>query len=165
MSGNNNNYNALATEIDISQAVFNPSAAVPSLELQTLPLSNVPPATGTIIVPQAPSGSVTGESSTWEYANTELAAKYFTSNLINAAHDGTSNPSPQTAVTPGTAPNGPSVGGTQPTLETTPSAPSGSYAMQGVTAIANTLSISYSFAGVSPAAIQVYNFGSSLGNI
>ena len=40
--------------------------------------------------PQSPSGSVTGESSTWEFANGELATSYYTSNLVSAAHDGVS---------------------------------------------------------------------------
>ncbi len=103
--------------------------------------------------PQSPSGSVTGESSAWEYANGELAAQYFTSNLVSAAHDGVAfgssdEPSPALNVS-----------------ETTPVPPSGSsYEMQGVPAISNLTSITNSYAGVPANQIQVFNFGST-GNV
>jgi hypothetical protein len=102
--------------------------------------------------------------STWEFANSEMAVEYERSNIIAAQQDQTADPSPQTAVTPGAAPLGSSVGGKIPVLETIPSAPSGSFEMFGTPAIANTLAISESFAGVSPAEIAVFNFGAT-GNI
>jgi hypothetical protein len=126
--------------------------------------TGTPPPTGDLDPAQSPSGSVTGQSSTWEFANSEMAVEYETTNLVAALQDQTADPSPQTSVTPGTAPLGPSIGGKIPTLETIPSAPSGSFEMFGTPAISNTLAISESFAGVSPAEIAVFNFGAT-GNI
>jgi hypothetical protein len=97
--------------------------------------------------PQSPSGSVIGEASTWEYANGELAATFYTSNLVSAAHDGVAfgggdEPSPALNV-----------------AQTLPAAPSGSsYEQQGAVAISNTLAISESFAGLNPASVAVNNF-------
>jgi hypothetical protein len=103
--------------------------------------------------PQSPSGSVTGESSTWEFANGELATSYYTSNLVSAAHDGVAfgggdEPSPALNV-----------------AQTLPAAPSGlSYEPQGAVAISNLVSITASYAGIAPASIQVNNFGAT-GNV
>ncbi len=112
-----------------------------------------PPPTGQLAPPQSPSGSVTGEASTWEFANGELAAQYFTSNLVSAAHNGVAfgsgdEPSPGLNI-----------------AETLPAAPSGaSYEQQGATAISNVLAISESFAGLNPASVAVNNFGAT-GNV
>ncbi|HLX84849.1 MAG TPA: hypothetical protein VKR59_13180 [Terriglobales bacterium] len=88
-----------------------------------------PPATGGLVPPQSPSGSVTNQASTSEYANSELAATNFTTQLQDAAQKGdafTNCP----AVAPGVAPYGPCVG-LKEDVQTTPSAPSGSYVQQG----------------------------------
>ncbi len=111
--------------------------------------------------PQSPSGSVTGQASTWEFANSELAATYYTTNLNET--DGVANPSPQANVTPGVAPNGPSVGN-KIDAQTLPTAPTGSFAMQGKVAITNLTSITASFAGIDPKSISVNNFGAT-GNV
>ena len=106
-----------------------------------------PPPTGQLAPPQSPSGSVTGEASTWEYANGELAATFYTSNLVSAAHDGVAfgggdEPSPALNV-----------------AQTLPAAPSGSnYEQQGAVAISNVLAISESYAGLAPASVAVNNW-------
>ena len=158
------NLNATAHEVSVGNVIGNLSAPAPILELQPLALADTPPPTGNLVPPQSPSGSVTGQASTWEYANAKMAVQYYTTNLKNAQADGIVNPSPPTQVTAGTAPYGPSIGNSQPTLETTPNAPSGSYSMQGATAITNLTSITVSFAGIAAAQIAVYNFGAT-GNI
>jgi hypothetical protein len=111
------------------------------------------PPTGNLVPPQSPSGSVTSEASAWEYTNNEMAASYFTSNMVSAAHDGVAfgsgdEPSPALNLS-----------------ETTPAAPSGSnYEQQGVPEISNLASITSSFAGVQPSEIAVNNYG-SVGNV
>ncbi len=103
--------------------------------------------------PQSPSGSVTGQSSTWEFNNSELAATFYTSNMVSASRDGVAfgngdEPSPGLNVS-----------------ETTPGVPSGSsYEQQGAVAISTLAAITSSFAGIAPASIQVNNFGST-GNV
>jgi hypothetical protein len=95
--------------------------------------------------PQSPSGSVTGQSSTWEFDNSELAATYYTSSMVSASRDGVAfgsgdEPSPGLNVS-----------------ETTPGVPSGSsYEQQGVVAISNVASIT--IAGTPQNEIAVFNW-------
>jgi hypothetical protein len=95
-----------------------------------------PQPTGDIVVPQSPSGSVTNESSTWEYNNSELAVQNYTAAMVSAAHQGIAFQF-NTPVTPGVAPLGASVG-LKEDVETTPGAPSGSYVQQGAVALTET---------------------------
>lgn len=155
------NLNAIAQEVYIGKAVPNLSASTPVLQLQPLALANTPPATRLLAPPQSPSGSVTGQASTWEFTNSQLAATYYTTNLNGT--DGMVNPSPLKQVTPGTAPNGPSVGN-KIDSQTLPTAPTGSYVMSGAASITNLLAITSSFAGVPAAQIAVFNYGAQ-GNI
>lgn len=66
----------------------------------------------------------------------ELTTQVYTSQLVAAQQNGTSF-SNQTQVTPGSAPNGPSVGN-KIDVQTTPSAPSGSFTQQGTAYISRT---------------------------
>lgn len=85
------NLNALAHEIRVGDVIPNLSALAPVLELQPLPLANTPPATGTISVPQAPSGSVTGQAATFNYTNTITSTKEYLTNVleVDSAQQGT----------------------------------------------------------------------------
>ena len=159
-----NNYNATAHEVFIGAVTPNLAATNPILELQPLPLANTPAATGSLVPPQSPSGSVTNQASTWEYTNSEMAVQYYTTNLTKAGDDGVVLPNPQPNVVAGSAPYG-AVVGNKIDSQTLPVAPTGSYVMQGTNAISNLLSITASFAGIPAAQIAVFNFGSSLGNI
>jgi hypothetical protein len=73
-------------------------------------------------VPQSPSGSVTNQASTWEYANSELAVQYYTAALVSAAQKGVAfnfqggTPAPALNI-----------------AQTTPAAPTGSFTQQGTT--------------------------------
>jgi hypothetical protein len=115
-----------------------------------------PPPTGQTDPPDAPdatSEAANNFTASWPYVNGEMPATFYTSNLVSAAHDGVAfgsgdEPSPALNV-----------------AETTPNPPSGSsYEQQGAVAIANTLAISGSFAGVNPASLAVFNFG-AVGNV
>ncbi len=57
--------------------------------------TGVPPPTGAITVPQSPSGSVTGESADWNFANTETSTERTLVYNSNAA--ATSFPTPALA--------------------------------------------------------------------
>ena len=156
------NLNALAAEVYFGEVIPNPNATVPSLEIQPLAITNTPPAPGNIVVAQAPSGSVTGRASTWEYANSELAVTYYTTNLANG-DNGIANPSPQANVTPGIAPNGPSVG-LKADVQTTPAVVQGSGTTPGTPAMLAS-AIQNSIAGLPTGSLAVFNYGSSIGNI
>ncbi len=110
-----------------------------------------PPPTGQLAPPQSPSGSVTNESATWNYANSETSTENYVSAMVAAGQEAvsfnTTEPSPALNV-----------------AETTPAAPTNSFVQEGTPAISNTLAISESFAGVAPSNIQVFNFGAT-GNV
>lgn len=52
------------------------------------PAGNEPPPTGDIVVPQAPSGSVTNESASFNYVNTITSTENYLSEMIGAADEG-----------------------------------------------------------------------------
>jgi hypothetical protein len=112
-----------------------------------------PPVGSGVPAPAANVAQTVPSPSTWEFTNNEMAASYFTSNMVSAAHDGVAfgsgdEPSPALNLS-----------------ETTPAAPSGSnYEQQGVPEISNLASITSSFAGVQPSEIAVNNYG-SVGNV
>src|SRR5208282_1814288 len=141
----------------------NLAATKPILEIQPLPLANTPPSPGAIVVPQSPSGSVTNQASTWEYANSEMAVQYYTTNLTKAGDDQVVNPNPQPNVVAGTAPFG-AVVGNKIDAQTLPTAPTGTFSSSGAAAITNLTSITASFAGIDPKSIAVFNLG-QVGNI
>lgn len=106
------------------------------------PAGNEPPPTGDIVVPQAPSGSVTNESATFNYANTITSTENYLSEMIDAADEGV----PFNSAQPPPALN---------VDETTPDAPTGSDTQQGSPA----LNAPNSFAGVLPAnAVNVFRW-------
>jgi hypothetical protein len=163
--------------------------ALPSGNTGGAPPFSSPPATGTLIVPGAPSGSSTTPRNFeggWNYTNTELSTQKITASLVTALNDGQSF-NFQPAVTPSTlvvyptsyggvivnssvsnvtsivvtSSNsfqsgpipGPSVGNKTDT-QSTPSAPSGTYASQGTPQITNAAA-ACCIAGV-PAAWQSF---------
>lgn len=130
---------ALAHEIFIAAAVPNLSASQPSLMDGNNNLANTPPATGALVPPQSPSGSVTNQAATYNYTNTVTSTKRYVTAMVAAATNSTSF-NFTTAVTPGSAPLGSSVG-LKEDLQTTPSAPSGSFSQSGSAAISNALSV------------------------
>ena len=138
---------ATAHEVYIGMVIPNLGASSPQLEIQPQTLSNTPGATGLLVPPQSPSGSVTGQASTWEYTNSELAVQYATTNLVNAAQKGTANPGAQPNVVAGSSPYG-AVVGNKIDVETRPSAPSGTFVQQGVAQISNVAIITASWPGV-----------------
>jgi hypothetical protein len=54
-------------------------------------IGGTPPPTGNLNPPQSPSGSVTGQSATWNFANTETSTRYFLDSVLNvdSAQQGT----------------------------------------------------------------------------
>ena len=111
----------LAVEVFLAEAVPNLSASQSSLTANTN-ITNTPGATGLLTPAQSPSGSVTGQASTWEFANTELAVQFQTARLVAAQNDGVAfdQTDPPTPTAPGYT-----------TTETTPAAPSGTYKTYG----------------------------------
>jgi hypothetical protein len=84
-----------------------------------------PPATGLLVPAQSPSGSVTGQSATWNYNNTETSTQNYVSGLNQV--DGVPM-APQDATNP-PAPPGYNI------AQTTPRAPVGSFVQQGQPAL------------------------------
>jgi hypothetical protein len=113
-----------------------------------------PPSTGLLYQENAPSGaSLTPRAfeDGWNFTNSQLSTQRIVSSLVSAANDGIAF-NYQTPVTPGTAPNGPCVG-LKTDVQTTPSAPTGSFVQQGVPQISNSQSVVTSIAGQNPANI------------
>jgi hypothetical protein len=110
----------LAVEVFLGEAVPNPNATQPSLfsNTATIPIVNNPPATGLLVPPQSPSGSVTGQSATYNYSVTETSTQIYTAALTSAARnqigwsavDGTNPPSPPGLNITETTPGGPGGG-------------------------------------------------------
>lgn len=82
---------AMAHEIFIAAAVPNLNAAQPSLMDGNNNLADTPPATGLLAPAQAPSGSVTGQSATFNFVNTITSTKEYLHNILNveSAQQGT----------------------------------------------------------------------------
>ena len=129
----------MAVTIELGDAVPDLNAAQPALKSGIANLANTPPATGALVPPQSPSGSVTGQAATFNYTNTITSTKKYTAAMVAAQANSTSF-NFTTAVTPGSAPLGSSVG-LKEDLQTTPSAPTGSYSQVGVAAISNTAAV------------------------
>lgn len=130
---------AMAHEIFIASAVPDTTAAQPQLKDGNNNLANTPPAPGLLVPPQSPSGSVTNQSATYNFNNTITSTKKYTGALVSAAENATSF-NFTSAVTPGTPPLGPSVG-SKIDVQTTPSAPSGTFSQVGTAAISNAASV------------------------
>ena len=129
----------MAVTIEIGDAVPNLTAAQPSLTNATANLVNTPRTPGLLVTTQSPSVSVTGQAATYNYKNTITSTKKYTSALVAAQVNSTSF-NFTTAVTPGSAPLGSSVG-LKEDVQTTPSAPSGSFSQSGVAAISNAAAV------------------------
>lgn len=151
-----------ATGLISGTALPNNAVQYPSYVNNPSGVTNTPPATGALVPPQSPSGSVTGQAATYNYTNTITSTERYVTLLVTAMQDGVAFNN-QTPVTPGTAPNGASVG-LKEDVQTLPAAPSGTFSMQGATAITNLLSITISYAGIDSKSLAVNNFGSQ-GNI
>jgi hypothetical protein len=121
------------------------------------PPTATPPPTGQLDPPQSPSGGVTNESATWNYANSETSTENYVSAMVAAAQDAVPFDFQANIQTSGDLAG-------KFDVETIPSPPSGSFIQEGSPAISNTLAISESFAGVAPASIAVNNFGAT-GNV
>lgn len=48
-----------------------------------LQYGGTPPPTGNLVPPQSPSGSVTGQSATWNFANGETSTHFFLDTVLN----------------------------------------------------------------------------------
>ena len=130
---------AMAHEILVAAAVPNLSATQPQLKKGNSNLADTPPAPGTITVPQAPSGSVTNQAATYNFNNTITSTKKYTQALVAAAENATVF-NFTSAVTPGVAPLGSSVG-LKEDIQTTPSAPTGTFSLSGTAAISNAAAV------------------------
>lgn len=86
--------------------------------------------------------------STWEFANSELAAQNRTAQLATAQNDGVAfdQSDPPTPTVPGYT-----------TTETKPSAPSGTFAQSGTPYVTNSKAVTLSFGGQDPSHIQYYS--------
>ena len=145
---------AMAHEVFVASAVPNTSASQPSLMDGNNNLVDTPDATGLLVPPQSPSGSVTGQAATYNYTNTVTSTKRYVAAMVAAAEDATAFTF-TTSVTPGTAPLGSCVG-LKEDVQTAPSAPSGTFAQVGTAAISNVASVV--LAGVASSQFQFYKF-------
>lgn len=117
----------MAHEVDLGQAVPNTNATTPVFIDNTalLPITNTPPATGTIVVPNSPKGSSdTAHNFTngFNYTHTITSTQDYVSSMIGAQNDGVAFNYNQ-----GTPPAPPGKNVSQ----TIPNAPTGSFVMQG----------------------------------
>jgi hypothetical protein len=124
----------LAIEVYQGEAVPNLNASQPSLTSNTvnLPITNNPPATGLLVPPQSPSGSVTGQSATWNYNNTETSTQNYTAGLNST--DGVPM-APQDLTNP-PAPPGYNI------AQTKPNAPTGTFVQQGTATVSGVQTFS-----------------------
>jgi hypothetical protein len=60
---------------------WGPFSLASSLQYQNS--GGTPPPTGNLNPPQSPSGSVTGQSATWNFANSETSTRYFLDSVLN----------------------------------------------------------------------------------
>src|SRR5580693_8395150 len=145
---------AMAVEVFLGAAVPNLTASQPSLMDGNNNLSNTPPATGTIVVPNTPSGASpipNNFTGGFNYINTVTSTSKYASSMVKAMDNGVAFNFNQ-----GTPPTPPGYNILETTPAYNPNANSG--VQQGTAAISNVTSITSSFAGISPASIAVFRW-------